>query len=115
MQPTRSRPDDIVGEIRRKEIRDYLRTLDPLEIESKFMAAAEEGDELFLAAVEESPLPFNFATKDLVEKVRFRRLSAQYPVQSTKVADLQTMKESATSALKTVCHETSAGRAPNPL
>lgn len=105
MQPKRNREDDIVAKLRQREIRDYLRTLDPVDLEARFIAAAEQGDELFLAAIEESPVSFNFATKNLVQKVRFRRLSAQYPVQSTKVADLTVATQSATSALATVRNE----------
>ena len=105
MQPKRNRHDDVVGEMRQAEIRVHLRTLDPLQAEAEFMTAAERGDETFLAAVEDSPVPFTFAAKDLVEKVRFRRLATQYPEQAAKLADLETMKESATSALATVRNE----------
>lgn len=105
MQPKRIRRDDVVGEMRQREVRDYLRTLDPINLEARFMAAAREGDELFLAAIEESLIPFTFSTNDLIEKVRFQRLSVAYPAQSTKVADLQVGSQSASSALATVRNE----------
>lgn len=105
MQPKRNREDDVVGEMRQAEIRVHLRSLDPLQAEAEFMIAAERGDETFLAAIEESPIEFTFSTKDLIEKVKFRRLSAAYPEQAQKVADLRVATHSATSALKTVGNE----------
>ena len=100
MSPKRNRVDDVVGEMRQREIRDVLRTLDPIDVEEKYMSASRAGDELFLSAVEESPVPFSFAAKGLVEKVRFSRLQRAYPEQATKLADLKIGKANILSALK---------------
>ena len=102
MPPARNCPDDVVGELRQREIRDYLRTLDPIDVEEKYESAARAGDELFLSAIEQSPVPFNFATKGLVEKVSFSRLKKAYPVKAKELADLQTGKANVLSALKSV-------------
>ena len=88
--------------MRQLEVRDYLRTLDPTDIESRYRVASETGDELFLSAVEESPIPFSFATKGLVEGIRFSRLEKAYPVQAAKLADLRIGKANVISALKSV-------------
>ncbi len=69
------------------------------------MEVGERGDQRVMGAIQFALVPFTFSTKDLVEKVRFQRLAAQYPEQAEKLADLQTIKESATSALKTVRNE----------
>ena len=102
MSPKRNRVDDVVGEMRQREIRDVLRTLDPIDVEEKYMSASRAGDELFLSAVEESPVPFSFAAKGLVEKVRFSRLQRAYPEQATKLADLKIGKANVIIALKSV-------------
>ena len=102
MPPARNCPDDVVGELRQREIRDYLRTLDPIDVEEKYESAARADDELFLSAIEQSPVPFNFATKGLVEKVSFSRLEKANPVKAKQLADLQTGKANVLSALKSV-------------
>ena len=102
MQPTRNRHDDFVAESRQREVRDYLRTLDPVDMEEKYMSAARAGNELFLSAVEESPVPFSFATKGLVDKIRYARLERQYPEEASKVADLRTSQADVSSALGSV-------------
>ena len=102
MSPARNCPDDVVVELRQREIRDYLRTLDPIDVEEKYESAARADDELFLSAIEQSPVPFNFATKGLVEKVSFSRLEKANPVKAKQLADLQTGKANVLSALKSV-------------
>ena len=102
MTPKRNRPNDFIAEMRQAEIRTYLRTLDPIDMEEKYMAAARSGDELFLSAVEESPIPFTFATKGLVDKNRYMRLERQYPEEASKAADLRTAQVDVSSALGSV-------------
>ena len=102
MQPKRNRGDDVIGELRQREVKDYLRTLEPLVIEEKYISAARAGDELFLSAVEESPIPFSFAAQGVVERVKFSRLERAYPEQAKKLADLQTGKANVFSALRSV-------------
>jgi len=102
MTPKRNRPDDSVAEMRQREIRDVLRTLDPIEVEEKYMSAARAGDDLFLQAIEESPFPFSFATKGLIQKVRFSRLEKVYPEEALKLADLRTGETNIESALQSV-------------
>lgn len=102
MTPIKKRPDDFVGEMRKREIRDYLRTLDPVDLEGRYMAAAESGDELFLSAVDESPIPFTFTTEALVEKTRFSRLERQYPEQALTLKDVRTARQQVDSALGSV-------------
>ena len=99
MQPKRNRPDDVVGEMRQREIRDVLRKLDPTEVEGRYRVAAETGDEQFLSAIEESPVPFLFTT-GLVEKIRFSRLERAFPEQAKKLGDLKIGKTNVISALR---------------
>ena len=105
MQPKRNRQDDFVAEMRQREIRDYLHGLDPVDLEEKYMSAARAGDELFLSAVEESPIPFTFATKGLIDRVRLSRLERAYPEEASKVTDLQQARVDVRSAVKSVVSE----------
>lgn len=52
MQPTRHPKDDAAHELRAREIRDVLRTLDPAELEARVRAAAESGDDELLQALQ---------------------------------------------------------------
>ena len=101
MQPSRSRADDVVGELRRVEIRNYLRQLDPVEAEAAYMEAAQKGDDLFLAAIAESPIPFRFSTANLVEKVNMERLKRAYPKEAERLENLQVAQQDVNAALKT--------------
>ncbi len=108
MAPTRHRRDDIAWQLELREIRDYFRTLDPLDQEAFYRQAAEEGTDQILEAIEHSPLPFRFATKNLIDKISTQRLERQYPEQAAKLADLLTAQETAGSALKSVRAELAA-------
>lgn len=55
---TSSRPDDLVAALREREVRDHLRTLDPLDIENLYKDAAKAGDDLLIDAIEHAPIPF---------------------------------------------------------
>ena len=86
---TSSRPDDLVGALREREVRDHLRTLDPLDIENLYKQAAKDGDDLLIDAIEHSPIPFVFEKKaELVEQIRTARLERKFPDQSAKLKDL---------------------------
>ena len=61
MKPKRHSRDDIVWELQQREIRDHFRTLDRIEQEAVYRAAAAEGNDQFLEAIEHSPLPFKFS------------------------------------------------------
>jgi hypothetical protein len=102
MYPTRSSADNSVAEQRMREIRDWLRALDPIEKEAALMEAANSGNALFLEAVENSPVPFQFSTRELVQKVRLTQLEKQYPTEATHLQDLRTAQEQLDSALKSV-------------
>jgi hypothetical protein len=100
--PTRHPRDDAAWEIRAAEIRTYLRTLDPVEVEGKVLAAAEIGDDELLQAVTYSPIPFKLSTEGLIEKVSRQRWEGEYPDEAAKLADLQTARAEALSALGSV-------------
>ena len=97
MIPERNRGDGEIGEMRKREIRDYLRTLKARAIEARYWVAAQADDELFLSAVEESPVPFPFVTQRLGEKVRLARLEEE-----ARLDDLKLGKANVLSALKSV-------------
>ena len=86
---TSSRPDDFVAALREREVRDYLRTLDPLDIENMYKQAAKDGDDLLIDAIEHAPIPFSFKKgAELVEQIRTARLERKFPAQSEKLKDL---------------------------
>ena len=100
MQPASNHPDNVVGELRQREIRDYLRTLDPVDVEEKYVSAARVGDELFLSAIEQSPIPFKFATGGLVDNIVTTRFEQANPEKASRLADLKLGKANVLSALR---------------
>lgn len=102
MKPIQKRTDDQVGEMRKREIRDYLQRLDPLMQEAAYREAAAGGNDLLLSAIEESPIPFVFATQAQIDKIQFQRLETQYPKQAARLHDLQTASQQVDSALNAV-------------
>ena len=100
---TSSRPDDFVAALREREVRDHLRTLDPLDIENMYKQAAKDGDDLLVAAIENAPIPFTFEKQDeIVEQVRTARLERRFPEQSVKLKDLNLGLQNLQSALRSV-------------
>ena len=97
------RPDDVVAAIREWELRGLMRKMDPVDLQTAYKAAAESGDDLFVDAVEKSPIPFVFDKKeDVVEQVRFARLKNKYPKDAVQLSDLKLGKTNTLSALKSV-------------
>ena len=102
MKPVQKRPDDVVAEMQRREIRDHLSSLDPVEQEGMYREAAISGNDLLLDAIETSPIPLKFATQALIDKIRFQRLETQYPKLAARLRDLQTASQQVDSALNSV-------------
>ena len=89
--------------LREREVRDHLRTLDPLDIENMYKQAAKDGDDLLVAAIENAPIPFTFEKQDeIVEQVRTARLERRFPEQSVKLKDLNLGLQNLQSALRSV-------------
>ena len=105
MTPTRSNPENYAAESRMREIRDYLRSVDPIEQETMYREAAEKGNDLFLEAIERSPVPFKFSTQKLIDKIQIMRLQKQYPEQASKLNDLRIAQGQLDSALGSVRQE----------
>ena len=98
---TSHRPDDVVSALREMEMRSEIRKMDPVDIESAYKNAAKNGDDLFVLAIENSPLPFNLKD-DLVEETRKARLDRKFPEQASMLADLKRGRENLQSALRSV-------------
>ena len=95
-----SRPDDLVAALREREVRDHLRTLDPLDIENLYKDAAKNGDDLLIDSIENAPIPFTFKKgAELVEQIRAARLERKFPEQSAKLKDLNFGLKNLQSAL----------------
>ena len=100
---TSHRPDDVVAALREMETRSEIRKMDPLALRVAYERAAENGDDLFVNAVENSPIPFVFDKKaDLVEQVRTARLERRFPEQSVNLKDLKLGLQNLQSALRSV-------------
>ena len=98
---TSHRPDDVVGAIREWEMRSDIRKLDPVDIERAYIDAAKNGDDLFVQAIENAPLPFNL--KDgLVDTAKAARLERKYPEEAAKLVDLKLGLGNLHSALRSV-------------
>ena len=95
------RPDDVVSALREMEMRSEIRKMDPVDIERAYKNAAKNGDDLFVLAIENSPLPFNLKD-DLVEETRKARLDRKFPEQASMLADLKRGRENLQSALRSV-------------
>ena len=100
---TSHRPDDVVAALREMEMRSEIRKMDPLDLRVAYERAAENGDDLFVNAVENSPIPFVFDKKaDLVEQVRQARLERKFPDQASKLKDLNLGRDNLQSAMRSV-------------
>ena len=100
---TSHRPDDVVGAIREWEMRSEIRKMDPTDVGIAYKAAARDGDDLFVLAVENSPVPFVFDRQEnLVESVKSARLERKFPEQSAKLKDLNRGLENLQSAMRSV-------------
>lgn len=98
---TSHRPDDVVGALREMEMRSELRKMDPLDLEAAYKNAAKNGDDLFVLAVENSPLSFKLKD-DLVEETRKARLERRFPEEASNLADLKLGRVNLQSALRSV-------------
>ena len=100
---TSHRPDDVVSALREMEMRSEIRKMDPLALRVAYERAAENGDDLFVNAVENSPIPFVFDKKeDLVESVKTARLARKFPEQAAMLNDLKLGLVNLQSALRSV-------------
>ena len=98
---TSHRPDDVVAAIREWELRSEIRKMDPTDVGIAYKAAARDGDDLFVLAVENSPVPFKLKY-GLVEKVKAARLERRFPEQATMLKDLELGLANLQSALRSV-------------
>ena len=100
---TSHRPDDVVSALREMEMRSEIRKMDPLALRVAYERAAENGDDLFVNAVENSPIPFVFDRQEnLVESVKSARLERRFPEQARKLKDLNLGRDTLQSALRSV-------------
>ena len=100
---TSHQPDDVVSALREWEMRSGIQKMDPVDLRVAYERAAENGDDLFVNAVENSPIPFVFdKQEDLVEQVRQARLERRFPEQASKLKDLNLGLANLQSALRSV-------------
>ena len=102
MQLPRARPDDPVAESRRREIRDWLNSGDPTFARAEYEAAADTGNEQLILAVENSPVPFSWATPELITKTRQKRQARMFPNEAIELQDLELAQANLKSALQSV-------------
>ncbi len=84
----KDKPNDVVGELRKQEIRLQMRQMDPVDQEVEYRTAVERNDYLFMDAIEQSPIRFNFATQALIDKVIFQRMERAHPKDAEKLKDV---------------------------
>ena len=102
MKPKENRADINVTEMRQAEVRAYLNKLDPATVVAEYRAAAEDGNDLLLYAVENSPVPYSGIDDDLVTQVNLVRSERIYPEASARLRDWQLGRTNVHSALKSV-------------
>jgi molecular chaperone GrpE (heat shock protein) len=96
---TRTREDVLVTELRAQEIRKYVNTLDPLELQARYIAAASDPKyyELMLA-VESAPL--QMLSDDVLAEGKALRMAAPSPEQSRLIRELQAMRKAVADAIE---------------
>jgi hypothetical protein len=101
-QPKRHPKDDAAYELRQREIRDVLRTLDPVDLEARILEAAENGEDELLHAFIHSPVRFRLATADLIAKIQRQQWERQFPNDAASLHDLKQAQQEVQSALGSV-------------
>ena len=102
MKPKENLAGVTVTELRQREVRDYLKTLDLGAIEAEYRAAGENGNDLLLYAVENAPVKYLFLDEELITKVNLARSERLYPEEAARLRDLQIGRANVHSALRSV-------------
>ena len=102
MAPKRHDRNDLAWQLELREIRDHIRSLDQVEVESFILSAVERGDQRIMEAVEFAPIPFTFATQQMIDEIRAARSKKQYPELAEQLCDDKRAEAEVLSALGSV-------------
>lgn len=102
----------ILKEMRQKELRDHLRTLDPLLLRARIKQAVDDGASTdLLEALEGAPAGFGIAPADLVEEARVKIAEKNHP----ELGELAQLRDAYTYAIGVVEQTVIAASGLTPL
>ena len=102
VKPKRHPRDDIAYQLELREIRDQIRLLDPIEQEAFFHAALESGNLQIMEAVRYAPIPFKFASAEMIGKIEAQQQAIQFPEETARLADLRLANRETSSAISSL-------------
>ncbi len=102
VKPKRHPRDDIAYQLEMREIRDHIKSLDPLDQDAFILAALESGNLQIMEAVRYAPIPFKFASGEMIEKIQTRQQAIQHPDETARLADLRLANRETSSAISSV-------------
>ena len=102
VKPKRHPRDDIAYQLEMREIRDHIKSLDPVEQDAFVLVALESGVAQVLEAVRYSPVPFKFASGEMIEKIEARQQAIQHPEETARLSDLRLANRETSSAISSV-------------
>lgn len=114
MTPPVVSTDNVVGELRRREIRDHMRRLDPLDIRPALLDAARIGDGEFIEALASDPTrpTVPLATPDVLREARAVLARTRYPAISGEVQETQRVLSAIRLAMSDFERDLAAGSDP---
>lgn len=102
VKPKRHPRDDIAYQLEMREIRDHIKSLDPLDQDAFILAALEAGNMQIMEAVRYAPIPFKFAASEMIEKIQARQQAIQHPEETARLAELRRASQETSSAISSV-------------
>ena len=102
VRPKRHPRDDIAYQLEMREIRDHIKSLDPLDQDAFILAALESGNMQIMEAVRYAPVPFKFAASEMIERIHARQRAIQHPEETARLADLRRASKETSSAISSV-------------
>jgi len=102
VKPKRHPRDDIAYQLEMREIRDHIKSLDPLDQDAFILAALESGNMQIMEAVRYAPIPFKFASSEMIEKIQSRQQAIQHPEETARLAELRRASQETSSAMSSV-------------
>ena len=102
VKPKRHPRDDIAYQLELWEIRDHIKSLDSVEQDAFVLVALESGNMQVMEAVRYAPIPFKFASTEMIEKIEARQQAIQHPDETARPADLRLANRETSSAISSV-------------
>lgn len=93
---------DVVGHMMLQEVRNYLRSFDPLERDAYIRNAMIDDNDPVLEAILQCPNPGEFGDKALMGKIRSKLISIRNPEDAARIGQMRLAQRELVSALNSV-------------